>query len=270
MKSEWKSFLIWLLFLAVACSALQTILAERSHVSFLKEYTCETWEFRQQHLPAELSDQIKELERTDRNFSEILTVTMLEGKFFPRIIFTDSSLYRKYKPEEYELLKKAYQAVWEDVDCFPVPAEDIFYEDTFGEERLYGGERIHEGTDLFGKVKKAGYYPVLSMTGGTIEKMGWLPLGGYRVGIRSPHGGYFYYAHLSEYEKNIKEGKKVHAGDILGFMGNTGYGEMGTSGKFPVHLHLGIYILSPDEKELSVNPYWILNSVKKKTRNYRY
>ena len=148
MKSEWKSFLIWLLFLAVACSALQTILAERSHVSFLKEYTCETWEFRQQHLPAELSDQIKKLERTDRNFSEILTVTMLEGKFFPRIIFTDSSLYRKYKPEEYELLKKAYQAVWEDVDCFPVPAEDIFYEDTFGEERLYGGERIHEGTDL--------------------------------------------------------------------------------------------------------------------------
>ena len=117
---------------------------------------------------------------------------------------------------------------------------------------------------------KGQIYPVLSMTEGTIEKMGWLPLGGYRVGIRSPHGGYFYYAHLSEYEKNIKEGKKVHAGDILGFMGNTGYGEMGTSGKFPVHLHLGIYILSPDEKELSVNPYWILNSVKKKTRNYRY
>ena len=100
MKSEWKSSLIWLLSLAVACSALQTILAERSHVSFLKENTVETWEFRQQHLPTGLFDQITEIEGADRNFSEILTVTMLEGEFFPRFISTDSSLYRKYKPEE--------------------------------------------------------------------------------------------------------------------------------------------------------------------------
>lgn len=270
MKSEWKGFLIWLLSLSVVCSALQTILAERSHVSLLKENTCETWEFRQQYLPVKLFEQITELERTDQTFSDILTVTMLEGGFFPHIVSTDSSLYCKYKPEEYDLLKKAYQAIWEDVDCFPVPSEDIFYEDTFGEERFYGGDRIHEGTDLFGKVKKPGYYPVLSMTEGTIEKTGWLPLGGYRVGIRSPHGGYFYYAHLSEYEKSIKAGDIIHAGDILGYMGNTGYGEEGTTGKFPVHLHLGIYIFPSGQKELSVNPYWILNSVKKKTRNYRY
>ena len=38
----------------------------------------------------------------------------------------------------------------------------------------------------------------------------------------------------------------VQAGEILGFMGNTGYGQEGTSGRFPVHLHLGIYITTPE------------------------
>ena len=52
-----------------------------------------------------------------------------------------------------------------------------------------------------GRVSQSGFYPVISMTDGKIEKIGWLSLGGYRIGIRSPHGGYFYYAHLASYEK---------------------------------------------------------------------
>ena len=67
------------------------------------------------------------------------------------------------------------------------------------------------------------------------------------------HGGYFYYAHLESYEKNFQIGETVEAGQILGFMGNTGYGEEGTSGKFPVHLHLGIYVNPKGKEELSVN-----------------
>lgn len=49
----------------------------------------------------------------------------------------------------------------------------------------------------------------------------------------------------------------MKAGDLLGFMGDTGYGTEGTTGMFPVHLHLGIYLYQ-DNKEISVNPYWIL------------
>lgn len=48
-------------------------------------------------------------------------------------------------------------------------------------------------------------------------------------------------------------------------MGNTGYGSEGTRGKFPVHLHLGIYIEVPFQKELSVNPYWLLKIFEKKS-----
>lgn len=41
--------------------------------------------------------------------------------------------------------------------------------------------------------------------------------------------------------RRIKEGDQVQAGEMLGFMGDSGYGEEGTTGQFPVHLHLGIY-----------------------------
>ena len=46
-------------------------------------------------------------------------------------------------------------------------------------------------------------------------------------------------------------------------MGDTGYGEEGTRGKFAVHLHLGIYIHTEEYEELSVNPYWVLRWAEK-------
>ena len=65
-------------------------------------------------------------------------------------------------------------------------------------------------------------------------------------------------------------GDTISAGDILGFMGNSGYGKEGTIGKFPVHLHLGIYIPTLYTDEMSVNPYHILDILRKNTRKYTY
>ncbi|HPU63496.1 MAG TPA: M23 family peptidase, partial [Mobilitalea sp.] len=56
---------------------------------------------------------------------------------------------------------------------------------------------------------------------------------------------------------DLKEGDYVVAGQLLGFMGDSGYGKEGTIGKFDVHLHLGIYVPSGNT-EISVNPYWVL------------
>ena len=98
------------------------------------------------------------------------------------------------------------------------------------EERTYGGKRGHEGTDLMPPTNQRGFYPVFSATAGTVEHMGWLQKGGWRIGIRSEQGGYFYYAHLSEYASGMEEGKTVEAGEMLGYMGDSGYGEEGTVG----------------------------------------
>ena len=61
-----------------------------------------------------------------------------------------------------------------------------------------------------------------------------------------------YYAHLSSYGQ-VEIGDEVKAGDLLGYMGDSGYGKEGTTGQFPVHLHVGIY-LQENGKEISINP----------------
>ena len=105
-----------------------------------------------------------------------------------------------------------------------------------------------------------GIYPVYSMTDGVVENIGWLRLGGYRIGIRSPSGAYFYYAHLAEYAKDFQIGETVSAGTFLGFMGDTGYSDVeGTTGNFAVHLHMGIYLNDKDGTEFSVNSYPMLS-----------
>ncbi len=159
-------------------------------------------------------------------------------------------------------LKKYYNAILEDIKCFPVgPKSDgklnITFIDTWNSYRSYGGNRRHEGTDLMSGENIRGEYPVISMTDGTVEKMGWLEQGGYRIGIRGICGAYYYYAHLYSYAPDLQIGDTVKAGDFLGYMGDSGYGTEGTIGKFDVHLHVGIYV-ETDFGELSVNPYWIL------------
>lgn len=143
----------------------------------------------------------------------------------------------------------------EDMVCFPIPVayrNQVYFEDTYGEKR---GDFYHEGCDIMDYENKEGLIPIVSATDGVITNIGWLYLGGYRIGITSKNGIYYYYAHLNSYAKGLSVGKEVKAGELLGFMGNTGEGEEGTTGKFNVHLHFAIYIFLQGENEKTVNPY---------------
>ncbi len=167
-------------------------------------------------------------------------------------------------------------ALSDDIEYFPVARSTndstpyVYYENSWGDARTYGGERKHEGIDILAIENISGKYPVVSMTDGIVENKGWLELGGYRVGIRSKNGGYFYYAHLDSYADDIIEGGRVRAGQLLGYMGNTGYGPEGTTGMFDVHLHIGIYITNKNGEEKSINPFPYLNEISKKTIKYKY
>ena len=120
-------------------------------------------------------------------------------------------------------------------------------------------------------VQVRGYYPIVSVSDGIVEKMGWLPQGGYRIGIRSRQGVYYYYAHLAEYEEGITEGMDITAGQLLGYMGDTGYSEVeGTTGNFPVHLHFGMYLDVDGKGEVSFNPYYLLGMLEHKKLKYVY
>lgn len=135
--------------------------------------------------------------------------------------------------------------------AFPLPKRaDYSYKDTWGAKRGWGGRRIHEGTDIF-----AGYgTPVLSTSYGYVEMMGWNQYGGWRVGIRDPENIYHYYAHLSSFRKGLKRGQLVKPGQVIGYVGSSGYGKPGTSGKFPPHLHYGMY-RDTGKNEWAFDPY---------------
>lgn len=170
----------------------------------------------------------------------------------------------------YDEYQQAMEQLWEELVCFPVPASssaqnyEISFENTWQAERTYGGKRKHEGCDLMPAEEKRGYYPVISMTDGVVERIGWLEKGGWRIGIRSENNNYYYYAHLESYVGDWKEGDNICAGDMLGYMGDSGYGPEGTTGQFPVHLHVGIYVPLGTEGELAVNPYWMLRYLEAK------
>ena len=168
--------------------------------------------------------------------------------------------------DEFEIYMERVNEIFEDLQCFPVVKEaDVYpisYENTWGAQRSYGGNRTHEGCDLMAVSNERGKYKVCSMTDGTVRQIGWLEQGGWRIGIESDSGVYYYYAHLDSYEKAFEEGERVVAGQILGRMGDSGYGkEPGTKGQFDVHLHVGIYIKDLSGKERAVNPYWYLKQL---------
>lgn len=262
-----RFFLLFFLFL-YGCQVLLSYLEERSLVSGLTMTANESDAFRRQQLTDGLISQLWQKEISAEKLPSLLAAAMAEGNFSPKEFSHREALYEKYKPREFAALTESYAAVWQDIVCFPLSSPEVSYGDTWMEERSFGGSRSHEGCDLFIEDAVSGEYPVRSMTDGVVEKVGWLPLGGYRLGIRSPHGGYFYYAHLSGYWKDYKAGDKILAGDVIGFMGDTGYGSEGTAGKFPVHLHLGIYISTIHYDELSVNPYWVLRFAEGKQRSF--
>jgi len=139
---------------------------------------------------------------------------------------------------QFEKIYKTFGTLDLSRHVFPLPVGvNYAYRSTWGNSRGWGGVRIHEGTDIF-----AGYgVPVRSTSYGIVEVKGWNPYGGWRIGIRDTDNLYHYYAHLSGFAKKLQVGDVVKPGQVIGWVGSSGYGRPGTQGKFPPHLHYGVY-----------------------------
>lgn len=149
-----------------------------------------------------------------------------------------------------------------DTHAFPLPVDyDYSYRGTWGANRGWGGRRIHEGTDLF-----AGYgTEVYATSYGVIETMGWNDYGGWRIGIRDHRNTYHYYAHLNTFHEAIALGEIVEPGTLIGYVGSSGYGKEGTSGKFAPHLHYGMYKFN-GRVEWAFDPYPSLQLWERQTK----
>lgn len=125
--------------------------------------------------------------------------------------------------------------------------------DTWGQSRA-GGARAHQATDIMAP----GGTPVIAAAPGTIEKLFYSEGGGgITLYVRSPDRQWsYYYAHLQRYAPGVVEGMPVKAGDLLGFVGDTG-----NSGAGNFHLHFALSHMAPGDgwwKGQPVNPYPLL------------
>ncbi len=117
---------------------------------------------------------------------------------------------------------------------FPVYGPSA-YGDTFGAPRGDVSGGWHHGDDIFAPLGA----PVLAVADGTVFSVGWNDIGGWRLWLRDQEGNEFYYAHLSAYTALAVDGRHVNAGDVLGFVGNTG-----DAATTPFHLHFEIHPVS--------------------------
>lgn len=132
------------------------------------------------------------------------------------------------------------------------------HSDDFGNSRSYGFKRKHLGNDLIGSIGT----PIISVEDGIVENMGWNRYGGWRIGIRSTdYKRYYYYAHLRKghpYVPDLKEGDEVHAGDVIGYLGMTGYSDNEDyNGMTVPHLHFGMQLIFDDSQIEGNNEIWI-------------
>jgi murein DD-endopeptidase MepM/ murein hydrolase activator NlpD len=119
----------------------------------------------------------------------------------------------------------------EDGYVFPVYGNSSFI-DTFGAARGDVSGGWHHGDDVFAALGS----PLLAVADGTVFSVGWNKVGGWRLWLRDDLGNEFYYAHLSAYSPFAVNGAIVQAGDVLGFVGNSGDAQ-GT----PYHLHFEVH-----------------------------
>lgn len=130
--------------------------------------------------------------------------------------------------------------------------------DDFGQSRSYGFSRNHLGNDLMGQVGT----PIVAVEGGIVEALGWNQYGGWRIGIRSLDSKrYYYYAHLRKnfpYKLDLKEGSKVKPGDVIGYLGRTGYSTKENVNNInQSHLHFGMQLVFDESQKECNSEIWI-------------
>jgi murein DD-endopeptidase MepM/ murein hydrolase activator NlpD len=91
------------------------------------------------------------------------------------------------------------------------------------------------GIEIFGGLGQ----PLVAVATGTLYAVGWNHAAGNRLWLRDRQGNTFLYAHLSAFSTLAANGAHVRAGQVIGFMGDTG-----NAAGLPTHLHFEVHPVS--------------------------
>ena len=83
---------------------------------------------------------------------------------------------------------------------------------------ISGFNKVHQGTDFAAPMGT----PIMASGDGKIVRARWCGGGGNCVKIKHNSTYSTVYAHMSKFGRNIKEGKRVKQGQIIGYVGSTG------------------------------------------------
>ncbi len=204
-----------------------------------------------------------------------LTAKLNEGETIESL--TSSMNYFSYYQEAYDAVLGGMVGEWKlskEQDAAGNPIYEDYYGlkayspiaysysfshyDDFGNSRSFGYQRRHLGNDLLGSIGT----PIIAVESGTVEALGWNRYGGWRIGIRSLDGKrYYYYAHLRKghpFQEGLKEGDQVQAGDVIGYLGMTGYSDQeDVNGMTKPHLHFGMQLIFDESQKEGNSEIWI-------------
>lgn len=194
-----------------------------------------------------------------------MVLQLIDGKKISD--FYGENKYYKYYVESYNVIFSDFigEYLLNGERCYGLKAYHPFpkgywynHYDDFGAGRSYGFKRKHLGHDLMGSIGT----PIIAIESGKIRDIGWNKYGGWRIGIRSLDGKRsYYYAHLRKnkpYIEGLKKGDSVIAGQVIGYLGVTGYSrkENVNMGCTP-HLHLGMQLIFDESQLQGPTEIWI-------------
>jgi len=107
------------------------------------------------------------------------------------------------------------------------------WSDQYGTARR--GSVWQHGIDIFGGLGQ----PLVAVATGTLYSVGWNHSAGNRLWLRDRQGNTFLYSHLSAFSTLAENGAHVRAGQVLGFMGDTGNAD-----GLATHLHFEVHPVS--------------------------
>jgi murein DD-endopeptidase MepM/ murein hydrolase activator NlpD len=90
---------------------------------------------------------------------------------------------------------------------------------------------LHEGLDMFANRGT----PAVAAANGVLDEKGESSMSGLYVEVTDGHGTQYFYDHFEAFASKLHQGMRVHRGQVLGFVGNTGDASGG-----PTHLHFEV------------------------------